>query len=176
MRALLLAPVAALVLTGCSTADPQAELRGDVESVTLAANDGDAGGVRDAVEELLSTIRRQVVANELSREKGEALRAIALRIAENAGLLDPEPSPSPTEEPSPTEAASPTEEPSPTEESSPTPEPSPTEELPVEEPSPTEEPSPILEISPASTGSSPSPAAAQASSQPSPGPTSSPAA
>lgn len=174
MRPLWLVPALALALTGCSTVDPRAELRGAVESITLAANDGDADAVRDAVEELLSTIRRQVVENDLSREEGEALRAIALRVAENAGLLDPVPSPSPTEE-EPTEEPSPTAEPSPTEEPSPSPEPSPTEEpSPSEEPSP--EPSPILEISPAGSQSSSSPAAAQSSSEPSPAPTSSPAA
>lgn len=173
MRQVWLLPAVALVLTGCS-AEPRAELRGDVEAITLAANDGDADGVREGVEELLSTIRRQVVENDLSREEGEALRALALRIAENAGLLDPEPSP--TEVPSPTEEPSPTPEPSPTEVPSPTPEPSPSEAPPPVEESPVEEPSPILEISPASSQSSPSPAAAQSGSQPSPAPTSSPAA
>ncbi len=158
MRALWLVPVLALALTACG-GEPKAELRGDVESVTLAANDGDAEGVRDAVEDLLSTIRRQVANNELARDEGERLRAIALRIAESADLLDPEPTPSPTpveetEEPEPTQEPSPTPEPEPTQEPSPTPEP-----VETAEPAPTEEP--LIEITPAGDGqSSPSPAQA----------------
>lgn len=174
---LWLVPVAALVLTGCS-GEPRAELRSDVEAITLAANDGDADAVREEVEDLLSTIRSQIGSGELDRAEGERLRAIALRIAEQAGLLEPEPSPSPS--PSPTEE-SPSPSPSPTEES-PSPEPSPTEEEEPEEspePEPTEtEPSPLLEISPAAGEPSPSPSEAAAkkkaaaqSPEPSPQPT-----
>ena len=173
--ALWLVPVAALVLTGCS-AEPRAELRSDVEAITLAANDRDADAVREEVEDLLSTIRSQIGSGELDRAEGERLRAIALRIAEQAVVLEPEPSPSPS--PSPTEE-SPSPSPSPTEES-PSPEPSPTEEEPEEspEPEPTEEPSPLLEISPAAGEPSPSPSeaaskkkAAAQSPEPSPQPT-----
>ena len=174
--ALWLVPVAALVLTGCS-AEPRAELRSDVEAITLAANDRDADALREEVEDLLSTIRSQIGSGELDRAEGERLRVIALRIADQAGLLEPEPSPEPS--PSPTEE-SPSPSPSPTEES-PSPEPSPTEEEPEEspEPEPTEEePSPLLEISPAGDEPSPSPSeagskkkAAAQSPEPSPQPT-----
>lgn len=135
MRALWLVPALALTLTACGS-NPASELRADVEAVTLAANDRSAAGVRDAVDELLATIRAQVASNELDRAEGERLRAIALRIAEQAGLLEPSPSPSPVEEQ--TEEPSPEPEPSP-EEPSPEPEPSPEEEEEEPEPSPQEQ-------------------------------------
>ena len=169
-RLAVVLPIGALLLTGCS-AEPRAQLRGDVEAITLAANDRDADAVREEVEDLLSTLRAQVANNEIDRAKAERLRAIALRIAESAGVLEPEPSPSPvpspTAEESPSPSPSPSPEPSPTEEPSPSPEPSPTED---DEPA-EESPEPILEISPAASESSPSPAAARspaASPQPSP--------
>lgn len=158
-RLLAVVPVLALTLTACGS-DPGTELRDDVESVTLAANDGDADAVRAAVEDLLSTIRAQVASRELPREEAERLRAIALRIAQNAALLDPEPTPSPTPEPEPTQEPEPVEEPTPT----PTPEPS-EEPEPTEEPTPTQEPEesdePIIEVSPA-VGESPSPSPSSA--------------
>lgn len=137
MRGRWLVPALVLTLSACGSGSPAAELRGDVEAVTLAANDGSAGGVRNAVEQLLATIRAQVAGGELDRAEGERLRAIALRIEAQAGLLDkPEPSPSPveaaTEEPSP--------EPTPEQTKEPTPEPSPTPEAPSPEPSPQQEP------------------------------------
>ena len=138
MRQLWLVPVLALTLTACS-GSPQDELRGDVEAVTLAANDGSAAGLRSAVEELRSTIRAQVASNELDRAEGERLNAIALRLLENADLLDqPSPTPEPTveqEEPEPVPTVD-EPEPEPTEEE---PVPEPTEEEPEPEPEPTEE-------------------------------------
>lgn len=172
MRPLWLTPALALVLASCSSGSPEAELRADVEAVTLAANDGSAEGVRDAVEELLATIRTQVASNELDRAEGERLRAIALRVQEQAGLLEePEPSPSPVEQE--TEEPSPEPEPSPTEEEEPSPEPEPSPEVEEPEPSPEVEapdpepsevlPPPIEESPPtaqsqAATSTEPSPA------------------
>ncbi|MCW2681064.1 MAG: hypothetical protein JWM62_2465 [Frankiales bacterium] len=146
MRALWLVPALAVTLTACS-GSPQDELRADVQAVTLAANDGSAPALRDAVEELLATIRAQIGSNELDRAEGDRLRAIALRIQEQAALLE-QPSPSPTPEPTEEEPEpEPTEEepePEPTQEE---PEPEPTEEEP--EPEPTEEepePEPSVEV------------------------------
>lgn len=165
MRRLLLLPVLALALTACA-ADPEATLRGDVEDVVLAANSNDADGVRDAVDDLLSTIREQVGSGELPPQRGRELRELALAVQASAGALDPEPSPepSPSTEPSPSEEPSPSPEPSPSEEPSPSPEPSPSEE-PSPEPSPEEsdEPSITDPLSPSPAAAQSSPAAAQSS-------------
>lgn len=166
MRRLWLVPALVLVLAGCGSDDPRAQLRGEVADVTSAANLGDPDALREEVEELLALVRRQVTDRKLSLEEGESLRAIALRIAENADLVAPEPAPSPSEEePSPEPSPSPSPEPSP----SPSPEPSPEPE-PSEEP---EEEEPILEITPAAMSpssapaeSSPSPPSAQSKQQP----------
>ena len=173
MRALWLAPALALALAGCSSGDPQDELRADVEAVTRAANDGSAQGVRDAVEELLATIRSQVASRDLDRAEGDRLREIALRIEQEAALLeDAPPSPVPTveeQEPEPEVTEEEEPEPEPTEEE---PEPEPTQEEP--EPEPTqEEPEPEqtvevevpVEESPPSTQSQ---GAAGSSAEPSP--------
>ncbi len=163
MRARWLVPVLALTLTGCG-ADPQSALRADVEAVTDAANAGSAAGVRDAVEELLSTIRAQVASRDLDRAEGERLRTIALRIEQEAALLEPTaPSPSPVEQD--TEEPAPEPEPSP-EEEEPEPSPSPVEEEPepspqVEEPdpAPSEVELPPVEESPPSAQSQSAPSA-----------------
>jgi len=139
VKALWLVPALALTLTACSGA-PRDELRGDVEAITLAANDGSAEGVRDAVEQLLATIRAQVGSGDLDRAEGERLRAIALRIEQEAVLLeDAEPSPAPTVEEAPEPSPEPTEEPEPEPTEEPEPEPEPTVEP---EPEPTQEPEP----------------------------------
>lgn len=175
MRRLWLVPALALVLAGCGSDDPRAQLRGEVADVTSAANLGDPDALREEVEELLALVRRQVTDRKLSLEEGESLRAIALRIAENADLVAPEPAPSPAEEePSPEPSPSPSPEPSPSPSPEPSPEPEPSEE-PEEEPSeePEEEEEPILEITPAAMSpssapaeSSPSPPSAQSKQQP----------
>ena len=159
----LAVPLSLVVLTGCS-GEPRAQLRGDVAAITLAANDRDADAVRDEVEDLLSTIRAQIASGDLDRAEGDRLRAIALRIAENADLLAPEesPSPSPSPEDSPSPSPSPSPEESPTPEPSPSPEPSPTEDEDEEE----ETPPPLIEISPASSETSPSPSPAAVRSSP----------
>lgn len=166
MRALWLVPALALTLTACG-ASPVEQRRGDVEAVIEAANAGDAAGLRAAVGDLRSTIRAQVASNDLDRAEGERLNAIALRLLENAGLLEaaaPSPAPTVEEEPEPTQEP----EPEPTEE--PEPEPEPTE---AEEPDPEPEPEQTFEIEPfpeesppaamsqggAGTGGTPSPAA-----------------
>lgn len=170
MRRLWLLPAVVLLLSACSV-EPRDELRGDVEAVTLAANDGDAAGVRDAVAELRSTIRRQVAGGDLERGEGERLNAIALAILENAALLEAAPTPTPTpEEPEPEPTPTP-EEPSPT----PTPEepePEETEEEPepVEtevEPEPEPEPTLVVEPLPEETPSQQAQAASTPQSTPS---------
>jgi outer membrane biosynthesis protein TonB len=175
VRRLWLAPALALVLAGCGSDDPRSQLRDEVADITSAANIGSPEGIREQVEELLATVRRQVTNRELSLEEGERIQTIALRIAQNADLVAPEPSPSPDPSPEPEPSPEPSPEPEPSEEPSPSPEPS-QEPSPEPEPEPSEEEEPILEISPAATEPSPQPepsptaAQAQRASGPSPSP------
>ena len=177
MRARWVVPVAvgSLVLTGCS-GEPRAQLRGDVEAITLAANDRDADAVREEVEDLLSTIRSQIASGELDRAEGERLRTIALRIAEGAALLEPEQAPSPSPSPEETEEEpTPSPSPEPSEEDSPSPEPSPSPTPEETEEEPEESPEPVIEISPVtSEEESASPAAARSTPEPEPSPEGSP--
>jgi outer membrane biosynthesis protein TonB len=149
VRALWLVPALALTLTACG-AEPREELRGDVEAVTLAANDRDPDAVRQAVQDLLSTIRAQVGSGDLDGQKGDRLRQLAERIAKNADALTPAATPTPT--PTPEKSEPPPPEPTP--EPSPTPSPEPEEPEQTQEPSPppkTQEPpppSPVVEIFP----------------------------
>ena len=178
MRRLLLAPALALVLTACAGGDPVDERRSAVADVTDAANAGDAEGVLDAVEDLLSVLRRQVASGDLDRAEADRLRVLAERVAANAALVEPAPAPSPepTEEPSPepTEeepSPEPTEEepsPEPTEEEEPSPEPTEEEEPPVVVTVPPAEPSPTAaQVTPAAQRpASPSPTTAAPSPQP----------
>ncbi len=141
MRPFLLVPVLVVALAGCSSANPDAELADDIEAVIAEANDSDAGGVRDTVDELLQTIRRLGGTGQLTPAREAELNALALAVLENVELLDAEPSPSPSPSPSPPPSRSPSPKPPPPPPPpSPSPSPSPTEE--EEDEKPSEEPSP----------------------------------
>jgi len=135
MRPFLLVPVLVVALAGCSSANPDADLADDIEAVIAEANDNDAGGVRDKVDELLQTISRLGGTGKLTPAREAELKALALAVLENVELLDAEPSPSP----SPSLSRSPSPLPSP---KPPSPSPSPTEEDDEEKEKPSEEPSP----------------------------------
>ncbi len=139
MRPFLLVPVLVIALAGCSSANPDAELTDDIEAVIAEANDSDAGGVRDTVDELLQTISRLGGTGQLTPAREAELKALALAVLENVELLDAEPSPSPSPSRSPSPSPSP-KPPPPPPPPPPRPSPSPTEE--EEEEKPSEQPSP----------------------------------
>ena len=87
-RPLAAAAVLALGLTGCASQDPAEELRSDVRALTLAANDGDGDAVRDAVDDLLATVRAQVASQELAVDKGQRISALAQAVAAEADTID----------------------------------------------------------------------------------------
>lgn len=152
--------VAVLALASCSS-DPQAQLRGDVERVIATANDEDAGALRGAAQDLLSTISKLGGTGKLASARESELRQLTLAVLANAGLLDAEPSPSPvqtSEAPSPSPSPSPSPEPS--VEPSPSPEPS---KKPKGKPSPSPSDDPVIVIP-----LDPSPTAETGSAEPSP--------
>lgn len=147
MRPFLLVPVLVVALAGCSPANPDAELAEDIEAVIAEANDDDAGGVRDKVDELLQTISRLGGTGQLTPGREAELRALALAVLENVELLDAEPSPSPSPSPPPSPSPSPSPSPKPPPPPPPpppSPSPSPTEDEEEEEEKekPSEDPSP----------------------------------
>lgn len=143
MRPFLLVPVLVVALAGCSSANPDAELADDIEAVIAEANDNDAGGVRDKVDELLQTISRLGGTGKLTPAREAELKALALAVLENVELLDAEPSPSPSPSLSPPPSPSPSPSPKPPPPPPPpSPSPSPTEEEDEEEEKPSEAPSP----------------------------------
>lgn len=140
MRRVAVAGVLMLLLAGCA-ASPQGQLRTAVAEVTDAANVGDPASFTSRLETLLGLIEEQR-GDELTDAKANTLRALALALQGDAGLLAPQPSvmpspsslappeqppassplPSPTASPSP--SPSPTASPSPSETQTPTPPPS----------------------------------------------------
>ena len=143
-RRLLAVPLALLLLTGCASS-PEAEVREGVRDVIAAANDQDADAVRSAVDDLLSTLRRQVGSGELTDAEAAPVRDAARAILDSVVGLEVEETPSPTPTPEQTESPTPTPTPSPTptpeQTESPTPTPEPTPEQPEEtEPAETEAP------------------------------------
>ena len=131
MRRLLALAAAAVLLSGCAQASPQATLQDRANAVVEAANAGDSTALSSAASLLLQEINAQDARADLGASKAAALRTLTNRILGNAGLLDqtePSPTPTPTlESPTPT----PTPTPSQTQPSQdPTPEPSPSEIVP----------------------------------------------
>lgn len=136
---ILTVAVLALGLTGCSS-DPETRLRGDTEDVIGAANDGDAGALRGAAQELLSTIKELGATGQLPAARETDLIALTLAVLEDAGQLEAEPTPSPAPTtPAPSRSPSPSPSPSPSR-PSPSPSPSPSPEDDDEEDSPSPEP------------------------------------
>ena len=141
LRSLPVTLCLAVTLAGCSAADPDTELAADTEAVIAAANDGDSGGVRDKVDELLQTISSLGGTGKLTPAREAELRTLALAVLENVALLDAQPSPSAIPSPSPSPSPRPSPSPSPSPRPSPSPSPSPTEEEDDDE-SPSPAPSP----------------------------------
>lgn len=133
-----------LLASGCGV-DARGELRSAVENITVDANARDADAVRTGVQDLLQRLEQAVRDGDVTRAEADRITALAIRLRDAAGLLEPAQTPSPTPtvaRPSPT-TASPT--PEPTEQPSPTSEPSPTKT-----PSPTRTPEPTAQ--PGTTG------------------------
>ena len=81
----------ALLLAGCGSSSPADELRSKVAAVTDAANAKNAGGLRGAVEDLLSTAKGQHDAGKLDLARYRQIQLYAARVKTDAALLDPAP-------------------------------------------------------------------------------------
>jgi flagellar biosynthesis GTPase FlhF len=88
-RLLVAAPLVALLLAGCG-ASGRADVRDAAEAVTSAANAGDADGIRDAVDDLLAELDRQVAAGELASPQAARIAAAARDVRASAVLVDEE--------------------------------------------------------------------------------------
>ena len=86
---LLAVPVALVLLAGCGS-DPADDLRADVAALTEAANDGDADGVRDRADALLTTVQAQREADQLDAQEADRLIALAQSVRTNADVVDAE--------------------------------------------------------------------------------------
>ena len=86
-RTLLVAPVFGVLLAGCAT-DGRAQVRDAVEGVTAAANERDADGVRDAVDDLLAELDSQVASGELQSPEAARVAALARQVRDSAALVD----------------------------------------------------------------------------------------
>jgi colicin import membrane protein len=85
--AVLSAGLAGVLLTGCA-ADPKAELRASVESITADANDRDARGVRDGVADLLRRIDDAERAGDLTAAEAATMRDRAAAVQAAADSID----------------------------------------------------------------------------------------
>ena len=94
MRARRVAPavlLGALLLAGCASSSPADELRSKVAAVTDAANAKNAGGLRSAVEDLLSTAKLQHDTKKLDLDRYRQIQRFAGRVKADAALLEPAP-------------------------------------------------------------------------------------
>ena len=82
-----LALVLVALLAGCAGGG-RADVRDGVEAVTAAANARDAEGVRDAVDDLLALLDRQVSAGELTSPEAARIAAAARQVRDSAALVD----------------------------------------------------------------------------------------
>ncbi len=171
---LVLSAVLVLGLSGCASADPQAQLRVRTRDVIAAANSENSAALRAKANDLLGTISKLGATRELDSTQEQQLRQLTLDVLADAGLLDVEPvpspvpttaSPTPSPSPSPSPTLSPSPSPSPPPPPSPTPSPSP--------PPPSAAPSPQPSRSPRASVS-PSPQVSGAASRPSPSVSASP--
>ena len=95
MHARRLAPavlLGALLLAGCGSTSPADELRSKVAAVTDAANSRDANGLRNAVDDLLSTAKLQHDTKKLDLDRYRQIQLFAGRVKADAALLEPAPS------------------------------------------------------------------------------------
>lgn len=86
-RSLRLATVGLVVALAACAGNPKAELRSDVEAITDAANARNAAELRARVADLEVTLADHVGRGELDATEADQIRAIAIRVAENAQLL-----------------------------------------------------------------------------------------
>jgi hypothetical protein len=150
VRRFLAAAAVCVVLAGCSSSSPKADLQTKMNAITNAANSGDAAGLRTAVGLFEQEVASQSQNADLTSTQAQTLRVLADRVLADASVLDQtSPSPAPS-------SAAPS--PSPTEAPSPTPPPSPSPE-PTRSPSPDPVPTVVVSTSPAAIdiGASPSP-------------------
>lgn len=87
-QALLGLPLALLLVAGCASADPAAERREVVATLTEAANSGDADAVRRHADGLLELIERQLADDEVDAEEAERLTALAQSVRAGADAVD----------------------------------------------------------------------------------------
>ena len=80
------APLLALLLAGRAGGGP-ADVRDGVEAVTAAANASDADGLREAVDDLLAVLNRQVSSGELSSPEAARIAAAARQVRDSAALV-----------------------------------------------------------------------------------------
>lgn len=81
-----------LGLVACG-GDPGAALRSDVAAITDAANARDAADLRARVADLELTLAEQVARGELDQAEADRIRALAVRVVENAQALQQPPAP-----------------------------------------------------------------------------------
>lgn len=149
-----------LGLAGCSTADPEAQLRSDVSEVIAAGNSEDTAELRGKAQELLSTISALGGSGRITSAREAQLRELTLAVLRGADQLEvepsappsPSPTPSPTPPPSPSPSPSPSPTPPPSPSASPTPdddddEPTPEPSKPGKSPKASPSPSPVTEPS-----------------------------
>ena len=86
-RLVAVAPLLGLLLAGCAGGG-RADVRDGVEAVTASANAGDADGIRDAVDDLLAELDRQVGAGELTSPEAARIAAAAREVRDSAVLVD----------------------------------------------------------------------------------------
>ena len=86
-RVLAVAPLLGLLLAGCAGSG-RVDVRDGVEAVTAAAHARDAEGVRDAVDDLLTLLERQVSAGELTSPEAARIAAAARQVRDSAALVD----------------------------------------------------------------------------------------
>lgn len=88
MRALLALALGAGLLTGCGAQEDR--VRGLVETITVAANQRDAAGVRTGVDDLLTELDAAVRAGDLSAQQAAAVRERAVAVRAGADAIDPQ--------------------------------------------------------------------------------------
>lgn len=81
----------ALLLAGCGSSSPADELRSKVAAVSDAANAKNAGGLRGAVDDLLSTAKGQHDTGELELGRYRQIQLYAGRVKADAALLEAAP-------------------------------------------------------------------------------------
>lgn len=77
MRRVLAAAAVCVVLAGCSSSSPKADLQTKMNAITSAANSGDAAGVRRAVGLFEQEVASQSQNADLTSTQAQTLREMA---------------------------------------------------------------------------------------------------